>query len=220
MKLFGYYSLENLDIFGRYILMRQQCIFRAFDVLKSSQNDLHNIFKQRSKKFYSHSFYDHILGSSTSKLRSSKNIMIRSSSSNVTTLSPKHKELSGKLEQKSVKKNTKADSLNLDHLSELLYFKSCLRWVEDTEQYCINKSAAKQKSGSGSIISMNLRTSRESTQLFNGKKVKALHPKQHHSANNSASSTADEGIQIDTDSGFLINTFKTCKSPKLFAKRA
>ena len=62
-RLFGKNAIENLDMFGRYLVLRQQRIFKTFDGEKNS-SAFKNIYKDRCKKFYEHSFYDYLVGSS------------------------------------------------------------------------------------------------------------------------------------------------------------
>ena len=61
-KLFGRYSLEYLDQFGRYLIMRQQNIYNTFqDKQRPHVSQLRNVYKDRCRPFYNHSFFDHIL---------------------------------------------------------------------------------------------------------------------------------------------------------------
>lgn len=62
-KIFGPNSIENLEQFGRYLVLRQQRIYRAFNDKKLSIREqqiceLRNIYKERSKKLYDHAFFD------------------------------------------------------------------------------------------------------------------------------------------------------------------
>lgn len=58
-KIFGYSSIETLEDFGRYILKRQQRIYRLFRLQKVDLDlRLTNIFKERCRKYYDHEFLD------------------------------------------------------------------------------------------------------------------------------------------------------------------
>ena len=61
-RLFGKSSIEKLDSFGRYLVLRQQNIFKTFEGGNNS-SAFKNIYKERCKKFYEHSFYDYLAGS-------------------------------------------------------------------------------------------------------------------------------------------------------------
>lgn len=55
--------MEHLEQFGRYLVLRQQRIYRAFHEMKVSireqqLQELRNIYKDRSKKLYDHNFFD------------------------------------------------------------------------------------------------------------------------------------------------------------------
>ena len=54
-------------MFGRYLVLRQQKIFKTFEGEKNSSS-FKNIYKERCKKFYEHTFYDYLVGSSQTSL--------------------------------------------------------------------------------------------------------------------------------------------------------
>ena len=56
----GNYSIEYLDAFGRYLILRQQHIYKAFEAGNPSKCELRNIYKERCKKFYEHSLFDNL----------------------------------------------------------------------------------------------------------------------------------------------------------------
>ena len=53
--IFGTESIKHLDSFGRYLVLRQQKIFTAFDSMNENC-DLPNVYKERCRKFYNHKF--------------------------------------------------------------------------------------------------------------------------------------------------------------------
>lgn len=58
-RAFGSVAIEHLDEFGRYLFLRQQRIFRVTCLGRDDKYcELPNIYKDRCRKFYLHSFYD------------------------------------------------------------------------------------------------------------------------------------------------------------------
>jgi hypothetical protein len=62
-RLFGNFSVEYLDSFGRYLILRQQRIYRVFATdrrAKIGTEDFSHIYKGRCKEYYEHSFFAHL----------------------------------------------------------------------------------------------------------------------------------------------------------------
>jgi hypothetical protein len=55
-EFFGKKCLTNISHFGRYLILRQQKLYRLFKVQRIHQ--LSSIFKERTTKYYDHRFFD------------------------------------------------------------------------------------------------------------------------------------------------------------------
>ena len=57
--LFGPGQLEVIDKFGKYIIIRQQKLYRCLRVQKHDRElSMHNIYKDRCRKFYDHTLFE------------------------------------------------------------------------------------------------------------------------------------------------------------------
>ena len=56
-EIFGSKSVSKIDNFGKFLLIRQQKIYRAFNSDNEDLN-LSCIYKKMSLKYYEHSFYE------------------------------------------------------------------------------------------------------------------------------------------------------------------